>query len=172
MKPFQRSVQEWRRNRGRGGKSVIVSQKVSTAMATELNRNRESSHHPIATAARPNSEMPPSAEFYRSSSVNLPEKQALIDACRAKFKEKRYQTNNILWPNDTEPRFSSSLGWKSILAKPATGSTSTIGPRNQRSYVSQNCIGRSTIPTREWPIWSWNTSRATVMCLMKKRVEL
>jgi hypothetical protein len=54
--------------------------------------------------------MPSSAEFYRSFSVELPERGALIKACKEEYEKKTRQTNNLLWPNDREPQFFVKFG--------------------------------------------------------------
>lgn len=54
--------------------------------------------------------MASSAELYRSSSVELPEREALIKACKEEYEKKNRQTNNFLWPNDREPRFFVKFG--------------------------------------------------------------
>ena len=51
-----------------------------------------------------------SAEFYRTSSMQLPEREDLVEACKVEYEKKDHQINQLLWPNDGEPQFFVKFG--------------------------------------------------------------
>jgi len=52
----------------------------------------------------------PSTEYYRNISVELPDRDTLVSACQKEFKARDRQTNKLIWPSDSDPRFFVKFG--------------------------------------------------------------